>query len=92
MTNFEKIKLMSKDALADWLDKLSEYSDEAPWLTWFTEEYCDKCDPIKGTYKGSDRTHDFAYCELHDNCKYFPNEDMSIPTNLIKKWFEQEAK
>lgn len=79
---------MSKDALADWLDKLSECSDEAPWLTWFAEEYCDKCNPI---YEGNDRTHDFAYCELHDNCKYFPNEDMSIPTNLIKKWFEQEA-
>ena len=93
MTNFEKIKAMSVDALAEWLERLSKRYDEPDWTCWFDENYCKKCEPVIGRYKDSHREMEFSWCELNDNkCKYFQELD-EIPDEkeIIKMWLESEV-
>lgn len=96
MTNIQKIKNMSVDELADWLDKNGSF-DDSPWLQAFTEKYCEKCESIKIKYEEAQEKlgfslYDFydcesecAYCELADEsgvkrCRFFPELD-DIPDN-----------
>lgn len=101
MTNFEKFKNMNIDGLVEWLDRYDMFED-SPWMKWFDENYCEKCEPITCNYDlavdklGIESIFcgkcDCAYCELENHCKFFP--DMGrIPTNadIIKIWLELEA-
>ena len=45
MTVYEKIKSMDIDELVKWFAQFSETYDDAPWLNWFDDYYCEKCDP-----------------------------------------------
>ena len=79
MTNFEHLKSMSIEELAEWLDEYGQF-DNSPWSTWFSETYCDKCESIKCKYVDAEKTLGFspyifgsysgdlecAFCELAD--------------------------
>lgn len=90
MTVFEKIKSKNIDELVDWIDEHFHF-DSAPYWKWWDENYCSKCKAIVQT---DDEGHEtkFAYCEVHDNCKFFKDMD-NIPDvkQTIKMWLESEA-
>ena len=101
MNNFEKLKSMTVSELADWLDKYGQF-DGSPWMDWFNEKYCSKCEPIKCTIKDSDkvgikplwieRLIECSYCELEHKCKFFEElEDIPDNKETIKMWLMQEA-
>ena len=97
MNNFEKIKNMSLEEFAEWLYEHSMV-DNTPWMNWFNETYCEKCESIivkaeeaeavlgiKPFYK---EEYECAYCEVYEDCcKFFPN---GCPSNrdIIKMWLE----
>jgi hypothetical protein len=89
-SNFDVIKAMNMEELADWLDKNGQF-DTAPWTLWFDRKYCSNCESIMCHYE--DSTHEFpcAWCELNDNCKFLPNAK-GMPNNkeTIKMWLESE--
>lgn len=87
-TVFDKLKSMNIDELTEWIDKHGEF-DGSPWMSWFDEKYCKKCESIMCKYEDGTREFPCSYCELNDNCKFFPNLD-SIPDNkmIIKMWLE----
>jgi hypothetical protein len=98
MTNLEKLKNMSIDALAAWLDKNGMF-DNSPWLNWFAKKYCDNCESIKCKYVEAEEKLgllpfarycgeiECAYCELADEsgvkrCRFFPELD-DVPGNKV---------
>lgn len=88
MTNYEKIRSMDFDEFVDWLDKNFNYS-EPPWSLWFDGKYCQRCEVEKATYVDSGRELEFAYCELHDNCRFFDCEINDRKT--IKMWLDLDC-
>ena len=93
MSNFEKLKSMSVEEFATWLDKHLAF-DDAPQTLWFAETYCGKCDPVEGEWEGTYGTHKckFAYCELNHKCRYFQDlPDVPDGVDVVKMWLESEA-
>ena len=97
MTNFEKIKNMSLDEFAEWVDEHGMF-DNTPWMKWFNENYCDKCESIFVKAEEAEKVlgikpfyneeYECAYCEVYENCcKFFPDK---CPSNkdIIKMWLE----
>ena len=85
MTVFENINSKNIDELVEWLDRNGAY-ECTPWERWFDKTYCRKCGAL------SENGHEFAWCELHGNCKYF--KDMKkIPNRkqMIRLWLESES-
>lgn len=95
-SNFERLRSMSIDELADWLDKNGQF-DTAPWTDWFAKKYCDNCESIEisdaeakeklgfSLYEWYGNETECAYCELADEsgakrCRFFPSLD-DIPDN-----------
>lgn len=102
MTNFEYIKTLSLEELAEWLDKNGSF-DDSPWLNSFNEKYCSKCESIEVTYEDSinklgleplfyDCTTECTYCELENKCQFFSELD-DVPDNkeMIKLWLIEEV-
>lgn len=91
MTRFEKMKLMNIDEISIWLDKYGQF-DTSPWIQWWDQCYCDKCESIIGRLPDfGNKECEFSWCEVEHKCKYFP--DMSeVPENrdIIKMWLESE--
>lgn len=102
MTNFDCMKAMSVDVLAKWLDEHGQF-DGSPWMDWFNENYCKKCESIKvksAIAKDKlgisplyfDGTVDCAWCELHHKCKYFQElDELPDNTEIIKMWLNHEV-
>lgn len=88
MTNFEMIKSMNIDELAEWLDEYGNF-EEAPWMEWFNSNYCKKCDSVKAYAAYLDKDVDISWCELHDKCKFFET-DILKDNNIVKMWLENE--
>lgn len=88
MTNYEKIHSMSFDELVRWLEKTFTYS-EPPWTLWFDKKYCQRCAAEKATYVDSDKELDFAYCELHDTCRFFDSKMDN--RKIIEMWFDLDC-
>lgn len=96
MTNFDKIKNMTFEQFAGWLDEHGMI-DNTPWMNWFDENYCDKCESIivkagdakevLGIKPFYNEEYECAYCEVHDHCRFFPDK---YPSNkdIIKMWLE----
>ena len=83
MTVFSTLKCKNIDEFAEWLDKYC--IDNAPWIHYFDENYCQKCDAVYHDGK------DYSWCELNGVCNFF--KDMGdIPSNkrIIKMWLESE--
>jgi len=92
MTNFERIKSMTIDEMAEWLDKNLVF-DGSEAMTRFNERYCSKCEPIVGKPESFNKEVEYCYCELEDKCKFFPNEDGSPSFAFIcKLWLMEEEK
>ena len=93
MNNFEKLKSMNTEELTDWIDKYGQL-DNSPWIEWFDKTYCKNCESIKCHSKqyNYDTEVSYAYCELHDNCKFFPDlEYVPELKDVIKMWLESEV-
>ena len=103
MNNFEKLRSMSVEDLAAWLDK-NGIIDNSPWIEDFNNKYCTKCESIMCKYEDvekaigfqpyfSDRGIECAYCEIYKKCRYFEDRD-EIPdgVEMVKLWLEAEAK
>lgn len=94
MTVFESFKANNIDELAEWLDKNISCIDETPWIKWWDNNYCNKCESeiVRTPYfLGGEREQECGWCELNDKCKYFQHLD-DIPDNkyVIKLWLESE--
>lgn len=94
MTNFDKLKAMTIDEFAEWLDKNGEF-DNSPWICWWDSHYCQKCESISLKMKIGDTEHisEASYCEVNNGkCRFFPDRDES-PSNkqIIKMWLETET-
>ena len=101
MTNFECINAMSVEVLAKWLDEHGQF-DGSPWMDFFNENYCKKCETITVKRKVSEDKLgisplcggelDCAWCEVHHKCKYFKELD-DVPDNeeIIKMWLNHEV-
>lgn len=91
MNNFEKLKSMSVDELAEWLDK-NGIIDNSPWMEDFNKKYCNNCESVMCKYEDGNREFPCSYCEIYDKCKFF-NELNEVPNNkeIIKMWLESES-
>lgn len=91
MNNFEKLKSMSVDELAEWLDKHLAF-DDAPSTIWFDQKYCKNCEPIMCQYPDNSMKFPCAYCELEQTCKFFPErKDVPDCKDIIKMWLAEEV-
>lgn len=65
---------------------------DSPWLRWWNENYCCKCEPITVNADYLNRDIECCWCELNDNkCKYFPEQNVIPGTKqIIGMWLEQE--
>lgn len=99
MNNFEKLKSMSAEELAEWLDTL--HYENTPWLQWFDSKYCSQCDTIVVPNKEYEEkigciidedTIECAYCVLENNCRFFLEMDEAPNRiDILKMWFMEEA-
>lgn len=92
MTIFDDMRSKSIDELTEWLDKYGQF-DNSPWMKWFDEKYCSKCEPIMCRCEGSEAEFPCSWCEVNGyKCKFFPDMDHS-PDNrdIIKIWLESES-
>ena len=82
---------MDVNQFAEWLDKYCAF-DESPWIKWFDELYCKKCESIMCHYEDNKNEFPCSYCELEDKCRFFPDLD-GVPDNkmIIKMWLESEV-
>lgn len=98
MTVFEDIHSKNIDELVEWLDKNGAYSGN-PWTHWFNENHCKQCKSVKASFVSDqyggywDGEHEFSWCELYGNCKYF-QDIKKIPNRkeIIRLWLESEIK
>lgn len=94
MNNFEKIKSMDIDELMIYLDA-NVPQDDAVWWKWFDKTYCDKCESeiiyVDDMY-GPNTKHKCAYCEVHNECRFFPGCSFVVDNkDAIKLWLEAEV-
>ena len=100
VTNFDFIKNMDIEDLAQFLDCYGRFED-TPWMKWFNEKYCENCESIKCKYEGDvwNTYHELeaAYCELADNgvkrCRFFPDmNDVPNSKEICLMWLKEEKK
>ncbi len=100
MNNFNFLQSLSLDELATWLDKYGQF-DDSPWMSWFNENYCDKCESIECSYTEYGAhienpynrriTFECSYCELENKCKFFLEfDDILDNKDIIKLWLNSE--
>ena len=91
MRNVDKIKSKSLDEFAEWLDKYGAF-DDSPWLNWWNENYCSKCDSEVIKTLIFENETECAWCELHNKCRFFQDMD-EVPDSkqMIKMWLESEC-
>lgn len=86
MTVFNMIQNKNIDEFVDWINEHFQF-DNAPYWYWWDKNYCNKCETINSL----DDEGKLAYCEAHDNCRFFMDMN-SIPDHkqIIKMWLESE--
>jgi hypothetical protein len=99
MTNHESLLYKTTREFAEWLDANGQF-DDSPWMAWFDENFCSKCESIKIKKENSKAVLGFelmfvdettcSYCELYKKCKYFQDKD-ETPTNvdIIEMWLKE---
>lgn len=92
-SNADMLKAMNVDQLTEWLDK-NGMLDNSPWSKWFDSTYCQNCEDIEKEYESNGRYAKmrFAWCEIHNRCKFFPDRD-EVPDckEIVKLWLEAEV-
>ena len=88
MTVFQSIKSKNIDEIVDWLDEYGDF-DGSPWMKYFNENYCGKCETIMCHYENSDKGFSCSWCEIFKKCKFFRQMD-DVPDNndIIRMWLE----
>lgn len=95
MTIFDNFKAKNKakniDELADWLYEHCNF-DDAPWWKYWDENYCGKCDgEVACVPELNNKEMEFAWCELHDKCRFFQDmNDIPSEKQIVKMWLESE--
>lgn len=90
MNKFDKIKQMSIDEFAKWLNRCVSSAD-TNWLKWWDNKYCNNCELEFVYSKYYNRKMEYSYCENHRNCRFFPELDESPNIEqIIKMWLESE--
>lgn len=87
MTNFEKIKALSLEDFASFLDNIT--CDEVAWDSWFNKNYCDKCPPVEVD------GHEYTPCEYYSNPKdsHLACREIShyFTEDIILAWLREEV-
>ncbi len=91
MTVFEDIKSKNIDELVEWIDNNFAF-DTAPYMYWFDDNYCSKCEVEEAYDVDRYVTLKCAWCEINGKCKFFQDMD-KVPDakQTIKMWLESEA-
>ena len=99
MNNFEKIKNMSVEELVKFLDEKC-IIDNTPWMNWWNNTYCDNCESViikedkveevLGFEPFLHEEYECAYCELHDHCRFFPDQEQPYTEDIIRLWMNAE--
>ena len=86
-TNYEKIKEMSIQKLAEWLDEYSAF-EGTPWGKDFDKTYCQNCETVYNDFGTP-----CSYCELSEGeeCRFFPNKKLINNLDIIKLWLKKKA-
>lgn len=81
MNVMQKIKSMSLNELAEFLDKTA---GKLEWHEWFSEKYCKNC-PVQIFYD-EDIKEEFQLlpCDLTDHCEYLKGEITG--KNVARHW------
>jgi replicative superfamily II helicase len=101
MTHYDQVTSKSLEELAEWLDVNGQH-DDSPWMSWFNENYCNRCESIECSYTESGAhienlynrriTFECSYCELENKCKFFPDYTGVLDNkDIIKLWLKEEA-
>ena len=102
MTNFEKLKSMSIDELAKWLDENGAI-DSSSWFEDFDNKYCAKCEAVMCSYEDAEAAVGFkplfsddgiecAYCEIYKKCRFFEKlEEVPDGKEMAKLWLKAEV-
>lgn len=90
MTNLENIRKMSAEALAQYLGALGSL-ETSPWMVWWNKRYCNECESVKTYVPYLDKEADCAFCELENQCRFFPelSEGPDID-QIIVLWLKAE--
>ena len=87
MNKFDNLKSKNIDEFTEWLDEYC-YHDNAPWMTWFDNNYCKKCEGIPNE---SFSWIEYAYCEKYKKCRFLPEMDEAPNCKqIVKMWLESE--
>lgn len=91
MTVFDQIRKMNIDEFAEWFNDHCSH-DTDPCVEWWNNTYCKNCNPELGTIEGTQTPLEFAWCELHKKCRFFPNMEC-IPDSLemTKIWLKSKS-
>lgn len=91
MTNYEDKMQMSKGEFAEWLDDIADF-EEAPWMKWWDENFCNRCESVIGKMVDSGEEMEFGWCEVYGKCKFFPEKaDVPDSVEIIQMWLEEEV-
>ena len=79
----EKVKDI--DAFAGWYVKNCLH-DGDPTVDWWDRTYCQKCESV---FKDN---NEYAYCELYEKCRFFPDMD-EVPDckEVTKLWLQSSG-
>ena len=90
MNNYEKIRAMTIDNLAEYLND-KWLHDNDPSMEWWNDNYCSKCESVSIYAEYLGRNLDFAWCELNGKCKFCSELDR-LPNSkeVMKMWLESE--
>ena len=85
MINLERIKGMSAEELAVFLNKI-DCIEHQPWRKWSDEKFCKKCKPVKVHHIGGTREFEVMPCEIGD-CPF----GMGTDANWCLMWLNSEG-
>lgn len=91
MNKYERLRSMTIDDMAGYLDACWSHDDD-PSMEWWNKKYCNNCEPVYKYAECFNREVDFAWCEVNGGqCKYFPELD-GLPDNrqIMKMWLESD--
>lgn len=99
MNRYEQLTSKTINELALWIDINSQH-DDSPWMTWFNETYCDKCNPeivyaedslsklgFQLLYKNNTEC---SYCEVYQECRFFNGKNPST-LEIIEMWLKEDV-
>jgi hypothetical protein len=100
MNNFENLKSLSLEGLANWLYMNCQFED-SPWANWFDDTYCSRCEPVTASAEEAESKLDIkpwynediecAPCELTHKCeRFYDMEEIPDELEIIKLWLRQE--